>query len=789
MSMATQRIEAGKLKQQLAGRGAEALQHIGIAAEFLTGKNGPCPKCGGKDRFRYDRAKEFCFCNQCHRTGNGDIIANAKWFTGQSFLDTLDTLADFAGMASPVAATKPTSKPRKTYPNVTQAAQAANHEGLPIETQHEYLSRAGDLLAIVLRLRDGKGEKTFRPIMQRPDGQWIAGTIEGPRPLYGLNTLDDAETVFIVEGEKTADALRSLGIVVVTWMSGAASWRKADWSPLANSPTVKQIALLPDNDKPGRDAMDGVASILRGANSTAEIKIVEVAGIIKQGDKADAADLVASYPGDIETPRAEILAAVDTAEPWKPEVKPALVAASSIDAPDITEISGQTDEANSRRLWLRNQGRFAWVHPWKIFVVYDGRRWTRDESMLMAAMGIETYHSLYDELKNIGQTASKESLRGIYSFIRKSGSAHGQADMLELVKSQPGIPVMPGEFNRDSMLFNVENGTIDLRTGKILAHCAADKITQIAPVVFDPAATCPHWRAFIELIFCGDAELIRYVKAAAGYSLTGSTEEHSLFFCYGKGSNGKSTFLNTLRDIHGDYGLAAAKDLLLTNGNEQHPTAMADLFGRRWVNCIEADEGKRLCESTVKMLTGGDAIRARGMRENFYEFQPTHKIWLSANHKPTVRGDDDGIWRRIKLIPFAHKFTDEQKDTKFPDKLRAEWSGILNWMLEGLADWRANGLVTPSAVAVASTEYRAEQDRLADWIEDRCIVASGVKSKAKALYDDYLSWAGTGAMSSTAFGTKLAERYEKKRGNGIWYSGIALAARSSPYDTGMEGLE
>jgi putative DNA primase/helicase len=783
MSTATRKLTFEDAKLQARGHEIEILVHFGFPRDLLDGKHHSCPICKqGKDCFRLiDPQAGAVLCNKCFKVGNGDFINAVGKITGMHKAEALQAIANYldADKASPQhAKPKATLRPRATYANERQAEIAVNIRGLTVEARHEYRNSHDELLAVVLRLIDGEGEKTFRPTMKLANGQWVVGTIEGLRPLYGLDKLAGSDLIIVCEGEQTASALCSLGFIAVTWMGGAPSVKHADWAELANSAGLETIAFLPDNDIVGREAMRSAIRIIRDLNPELNLKLVEVAVINEFGEGADAADFINDCNSDIETPRREILAAIDSSDLWQSDAtlfnKPTSV--DLIGIPDITVISGQTDEANSRRLWLQNQGRFGWCHSWKTFVNYDGRRWSRDESMQMAGMGREVYYRLFDELRNVAQNVGSDSLRSITSFIRKSGSAHGQAAMLELVKSQPGVPVMPNEFNRDPDAFNCENGTIDLRTGRILAHNPADNITQLAPVVFDPSATCPNWQAFIDLIFCGDAELIRYVQAAAGYSLTGSTEEHSLFFCYGKGSNGKSTFLNTLRDICGDYGLAAAKDLLLTNGTEQHPTAMTDLFGRRWVNCIEADEGKRLCESIVKLLTGGDAIRARGMRENYYEFQPTHKIWLSANHKPTVRGDDDGIWRRIKLIPFTHKFTEVQKDTKFPVKLRCEWSGILNWMLEGLSDWRTNQFVIPSAVALASTKYRTEQDRLADWFADRCLVSTSMKARGQTLYSDYYSWCGVSAMGSKTFYEKMGERFQKKISNGIWYIGIALNA-------------
>jgi len=203
---------------------------------------------------------------------------------------------------------------------------------------------------------------------------------------------------------------------------------------------------------------------------------------------------------------------------------------------------------------------------------------------------------------------------------------------------------------------------------------------------------------------------------------------------------------------------------------------MTDLCGKRFVACIEADDGKRLAESMVKEMTGGDSIRARRMREDFWEFKPTHKIWLAANHQPTIKGTDDGIWRRIRLIPFTVTFDEASKDRAMPEKLSAELPGVLNWAIEGYRKWRQGGLQTPDVVKQAGAQYRGDMDLLGQFIEEICVVTPGVKVRAKQLFDAYRDWSDTG-ISMTRFGSAITERgFSKTKNDGVWYEGIALRA-------------
>jgi putative DNA primase/helicase len=332
----------------------------------------------------------------------------------------------------------------------------------------------------------------------------------------------------------------------------------------------------------------------------------------------------------------------------------------------------------------------------------------------------------------------KTAVALMVQFARSSNSNRGVSNMVSLARSEPNVAIDIGELDTNAWLLNVENGTIDLQTGKLREHCKDDFITKLAPVVFDATATCPWWERFLDTIFNGNKELIEYVRRLAGYSMTGSTEEHILPFFHGVGANGKSTLIETLFKTFGsDYSMKAPPDLLMAKRGESHPTERADLHGKRLVACIETEEGRRMAEALVKELTGGDRIRARRMREDFWEFAPTHHVWLVGNHKPTITGSDHGIWRRIKLVPFNVVIAEAQQDKKLPAKLAMELPGILNWCIQGCLDWQHNGMREPTCVQAATNQYATESDDVGKFIAEHCEVGPGFEAPSTELWQAY----------------------------------------------------
>lgn len=249
--------------------------------------------------------------------------------------------------------------------------------------------------------------------------------------------------------------------------------------------------------------------------------------------------------------------------------------------------------------------------------------------------------------------------------------------MVSLARSEPGVPVRPDELDQDPWLLNILNGTIDLRNGELGPHDPDHMITKLAPVGYDPTASCPLWLQFLDKIMDGNEGLIQFLKRAIGYSLTGIIREHVLFVCHGDGRNGKSTFLETILGLLGDYSRKAPPSLLMLKRGKAHPTERAMLYGSRFVPAIESAEDNKFEEAIVKELTGGDTISARRMREDFWDFSPTHHLWLATNHKPVITGTDSGIWSRIALIPFSITIPEQERDTTLAETLQAEWPGIL----------------------------------------------------------------------------------------------------------------
>ena len=418
-----------------------------------------------------------------------------------------------------------------------------------------------------------------------------------------------------------------------------------------------------------------------------------------------------------------------------------------------------TDGGNAERFTAHHGADVRHCHDWAKWLTWDGSRWGVDRLASARFRAFQTMRAIPAEAERATTAKRRKALR---AHAAASDSASSIRAMLAIASTMPELTVVAEDLDSDPWLFNCRNGTLDLRTGTLRPHSRADRITKLAPVAFDPSAACPRWQTFLLDIMGGNLELVGFLQRAVGYSLTGSVEEQVLFFLHGSGSNGKSTFLRALLELFGDYGLQTAPDLLIAKNHDAHPTATADLFGRRIAVCQEIENGKMFAESTVKQLTGGDIVRARRMREDFWSFSPTHKLFLAANHKPTVRGTDHAIWRRIRLVPFTVTISEEKKDPELLDKLLAERSGILRWAVEGCFEWRRlKGLCAPKEVVEATAHYRQEQDVVGEFIEDRCDAAPHFTVRARELLAEYRTWCernGHREMSAKALANQLLAR-------------------------------
>jgi putative DNA primase/helicase len=435
------------------------------------------------------------------------------------------------------------------------------------------------------------------------------------------------------------------------------------------------------------------------------------------------------------------------------------------------------DAGNAERLADRHGANLRYCYPWGRWLVYDGTRWRVDDRGAVVGLAKDTARSIFEEAKEATEDAAAKRLGKWASDSLSEGKLRS---MLSLAQSEPGVPVLPEEMDASKDLLNVLNGTIDLRTGELREHRREDLITKLAPVEYDPNASAPTWTATLERVLPAP-EVRAFFKKLCGYALTGDVSEQMLPVLYGTGANGKSTVLNALLAVLGDYGMQAAPDLLVAKKGS-HPTELADLFGMRFVASIEVEDGSRLAESLVKQLTGGDRVKARRMRQDFWEFEPTHKVLMACNHKPQVRGTDNAIWRRLWLVPFTETIPPAEQDRNLPEKLRAELPGILAWAVEGCLEWRREGLQAPQEIRQATGAYRAEMDVLGAFLRECCELGAEHNEAAKDLYAAYRRWCEEGGErpeTQRKFGSRLTERggFERYRGGsdgGHRWRGVSL---------------
>lgn len=381
--------------------------------------------------------------------------------------------------------------------------------------------------------------------------------------------------------------------------------------------------------------------------------------------------------------------------------------------------------------------------------------------------------------KDINLYADDEKLKKAFlKHCNKSRSFTGKTNMLK--EAQHYAPVLPEMLDRSKTIIGVKNGIIDLRKGSLMPHDKNAFLTKQIALEYIPDAKSPElWIKFLDEIFQSDKELIRYIQKALGYSLTGSTQEQCAFFLYGTGRNGKSTFLEIIRNILGDYASNIQPETIMVNQKSGNaPTSdIARLKGARFVTSVEPNEGMKLNEGLIKQMTGGDVMTVRKLFCAEFEFRPEFKLWMATNHKPVIRETDTGIWRRVHMIPFMACIPENRVDTHLIYKLAKESSQIFKWMLDGCLLWQREGLSMPKAVHDAVKEYQHEMDVIKNFIDACCIENQG-ETKASVLYAVYAQWCrnnGEYCMSNTKFGVEMQKKCKKiKKPNGIYYLGIEI---------------
>ena len=423
------------------------------------------------------------------------------------------------------------------------------------------------------------------------------------------------------------------------------------------------------------------------------------------------------------------------------------------------------DMGNAKRLvsMYGNKIRFSYIkNSW---YCWNGKVWQEDETGEINRLADKTVEAMYTEAINLSDQDKRDKL---LKHASKTRSIAGRKAMIEGAKHLEGIPVTTADFDRDVWLLNLQNGVLDLKSGTLHPHNPDFMITQICNASFNPSATCPRWLDYLDIVTNGNAELIRYMQKAVGYSLTGNTGEECLFILYGTGRNGKGTFAETLLHLLGSYARTAQVDSLMiksVSANSANPD-IARLKGARVVNAAEPQKNARLNESLIKQLTGGDTVTARFLYGKEFEYRPEFKLWINTNYKPQISGNDDGIWSRVKLIPFTVYIPPEKRDPHLKDYLRErEIDGILNWALEGLKLWQKEGLEMPETMKVATIDYRSEMDIMQKFLNDCTKPKSKCSVGASVLYKAYSNWCtenGEYTLSNTKFGREIS-RYLSKR--------------------------
>ncbi len=420
-----------------------------------------------------------------------------------------------------------------------------------------------------------------------------------------------------------------------------------------------------------------------------------------------------------------------------------------------------TEMGNAERFIAQHGENVRYCKPWEKWLVYTGSRWERDETMLVNRLAKETVRGIYHEAAT---AETEEGRKALAKHAAKSESAAAIKAMLELARHE--VPVVPDELDAHPHLINALNGTVDLRSGELREHRREDLLTKMAGAEYHRDSEAPTWEAFLKRVLPSE-DLRGFVHRASGYSATGDTSEQCILINHGGGANGKSTFQETLAAALGDYATRTPTDMLMARRFNGVPNDVARLKGARFVAASETEEGRRLDEARIKDLTGQDTVSARYMRGEWFDFAPTHKLWLSTNHKPEIRGTDNAIWRRIRLVSWGVTIPLAEQDRKLPEKLRVELEGVLAWTVAGCLQWQRGGLRAPEEVRRATGEYRAEMDVLAAFLREECATVEGESTAATALYEAYKEWCGeTGerAEKQRKFGERLKERgYEKQR--------------------------
>jgi len=607
-----------------------------------------------------------------------------------------------------------------------------------------YVNKEGEPLFGIIRTP----EKQFMAV--RPDGKggWAYGMGKVNPTLYNLprviEAVSNGELIFIVEGEKDADNMAKVGLTATTNPFGAGKWHAEYSNYLKNA----DVVIIPDNDEVGRRHAEQVARSLIG--KAKRIRLLELPNLPTKGDVSDWLEAGGT--------KEELLSLAEQAPLYEPKDEPSQ---EQEDARGVVELPPPTKDLGHAlilaELW---RDRYRWAEHRKSWMRWTGKRW---EPITDNQISAEASADLRAEYAGRLATArSNDEIKRLTDAVLETCVFSKINGALNFLKGMAGFHTNPEEWDADLWALNCNNGIINLKTGELRPHTPAALCTKLAPVDYDPNVKGEKWEAHLKR-FLPNPNIRRQVQRDLGLSLTGANLDEILPIWYGTGSNGKSTTAKVILAVLGDYAEMAPKDLLILQKHESHPTEIANLAGKRCVFASEIEQGARLNEAKVKLLTGGDKIKARFLYCDFFEFDQTWTITLFCNHKPIITGTDYAIWRRVRLVPWTVTIPDSEKKPQdvVIRELLAEGPAILKWLLDGLADWQRDHHWMADEVKAATEEYRQEQDRLAGFFTDCCEFGPHWSVAVADLYNAYVEWCelvGEDPLGKRAFGNRLRDR-------------------------------
>ncbi|MEG0775046.1 phage/plasmid primase, P4 family [Clostridium sp.] len=441
-----------------------------------------------------------------------------------------------------------------------------------------------------------------------------------------------------------------------------------------------------------------------------------------------------------------------------------------------------SEVGNAKRLLALHGKNLRYQALTKRWYLWGGTHWEVDETLKIELLAKDVLERLQKAASGIDtreESGSKFKQR-VMNFIMASESDNKIKSMINQCKNEEEIAVT--KMDQEIYKINTVNGTVNLKEGTVEAHNREDLITKVLPFNYNKEATCENWLKFLDKIFLGDKGLIDFIQKSIGYSLTGDTSQQCYYICHGRGANGKSTFLNTIREIMGEYSevlneLSIAYSEFATRGPRED---IAKLASRRFVVVPELNEGRVLDDALLKSLTGENAYAVRHNYGREFQLRPEFKLWISSNEIPEIKSTSEGTWRRIRLIPFFYKFSEEERDEYFYEKhLKPELEGIFAWAIEGCLKWQSEGIKIPEKVILASKEYKEGMDLIGRFIDECCTLNESAETAAGVLYSAYVSWCknvGEEQISQMKFSLKLAGKGFKKnkRTHANTFSGIEL---------------